>query len=87
MNLASFYQSAEIVPPIQCDNPNDGEPSDHYVPVCSPHTNRFTRPPRKYKTIQYRPLPETSILKFGQWITSETWTVVTDKDSSTSQAI
>ena len=70
-NLHSYYQSPVIAPPIQADDPNDGEPSDHSVPICIPHTDRFTRPPRSYKVVKYRPLPQSKIADFGKWITQE----------------
>ena len=87
MNLFSYYQTPVITPPIEADDPTSGEPSDHSVPVCYPHTDRFIRPPRNYKVINYRPLPQTSISKFGQWITQETWSEVREKDSSSAQAL
>ena len=87
MNLFAYYQSPEIAPPVKCDDPKDGVPSDHFVPVCSPHTNRFTRPPRNYRVIQFRPLSESNIRKFGQWITHESWLDLKNENSSTSQAL
>ena len=43
-NLSGFYKSPIIAPPIQPDNPSSGEPSDHYVPVCIPHSDSLSRP-------------------------------------------
>ena len=53
------------------DDPTKGKPSDHSVPVCVPHTDRYSRPERSFKTVKYRPMPESSIRKFGEWIVSE----------------
>ena len=39
-NIPQYYNSLSIVPPITCDNPDDGVPSNHWVPVCYPHTDR-----------------------------------------------
>ena len=64
MNTPQFYKSPIIVPSVPCDNPTDGVPSDHSVPVCIPHTDRHSRPVRKYKTVTFRPLPDVSINKF-----------------------
>ena len=52
MNTSGYYQSPIIAPPIEPDNPSTGQPSDHSVPVCTPHTDRYTRPVRNYKIIK-----------------------------------
>ena len=53
MNLSGLYKSAIIAPPLQPDNPNKGKPSDHSVPVCTPHTDRYKPAERDYKIIKY----------------------------------
>ena len=72
-NLGSFYNSPIIAPPIKPDNPDNGKPSDHSVPVCSPHTDRYNRPKRTWKVRTFRPLPDSRVRLFGQWITGENW--------------
>ena len=79
MNIPELYKSPIIVPPVPCDDPAAGVPSDHSVPVCIPHTDRYSRPVRKYRTITHRPLPNAAINKFGQWITGESWKLLTDR--------
>ena len=86
MNTPELYKSPIIVPPVPCDVPSAGLPSDHSVPVCIPHTDRHTRPARKYRTITHRPLPDAAINKFGQWITAETWDNLVDDLPSSEQA-
>jgi len=54
-----------------------GKPSDHSVPVCTPHTDRYRPARRDYKIINYRPLPDSSVHKFGNWIVNEKWDSVT----------
>ena len=73
MNTFTFYNSPEIAPPIQPDDATSGKPSDHSVPTCFPHTNSGCRPRRNFKTIKYRPLPESRLRDFGQWITDVNW--------------
>ena len=68
MNTGSLYHNAIIAPPINPDDPKSGVPSDHFVPICIPHTDRYSRPPRNDRIIRYRPLPESAIKNFGQWI-------------------
>ena len=76
MNTPQFYKSPIIVPPVPCDDPTAGVPSDHSVPVCIPHTDRHSRPVRKYRIVTFRPLPDTAINKFGQWITGESFSSI-----------
>ena len=73
MNTFTFYNSPYIAPPIQPDDPSIAKPSDHSVPVCVPHTDRHCPPTRHYRTVRYRPLPESSVRKFGEWIVKERW--------------
>ena len=78
MNTGSLYNSALIVDPINPDDPLNAKPSDHSVPICIPHTDRYRPPVRNYRIIKFRPLPQSSIDKFGQWITSESWDCIND---------
>ena len=46
----------------------------------------LVRPPsRNYRVVKYRPLPESSIQKFGEWIVGEGWDSISDKMSPTEQ--
>ena len=71
MNTNCYYNSPVIAPPITPDDPNKGKPSDHRVPVCTPHTDRYKPASRNFKIINYRPLPESSVRQFGEWIVTE----------------
>ena len=85
MNTISYYNSAIIAPPIKPDNPLKGKPSDHSVPVCIPHTDRYTPTQRNYRTVKYRPMPESSVRRFGEWIVGESWESVDQSLSPTEQ--
>ena len=87
MNTSGYYQSPIIAPPIQPDDPSTGQPSDHSVPVCTPHTDRYTRPVRDYRIIKYRPLPQSGVRKFGEWMVSQSWDTVCSENSPTDQAL
>ena len=86
MNLFCHYNSPVIVPPIKPDDPTKGKPSDHWVPVCTPHTDRYRPAQRNYRTVKYRPLPESSLRQFGEWIVTEEWDVINDCMTPTNQA-
>ena len=85
MNLSRFYNSPTIAPPISPDDPTTGKDSDHSVPVCVPHTDRFNPPARTYRYHTYRPLPDSRVRLFGQWITGEGWEGITDHMSPSEQ--
>ena len=87
MNLNNYYNSPIIAPPIQPDDPNKGKPSDHSVPVCTPHTDRYRPARRNYRIIKYRPLPDSSVRKFGQWIVAEDWNCIKNRMSPTEQSV
>ena len=72
-NLFAYYNAPAIIPPVQPDIPGQGVPSDHSVPLCVPHTDPYNPPTRVYRTVVSRPLPDSKVRQFGQWITSETW--------------
>ena len=78
INIPQFYNAPIIVPPVPCDNPADGVPSDHSVPVCVPHSDRNNPPVRRFKTVTYRPLPDSAVRQFGSWITSESFSQIKD---------
>ena len=87
MNLSGLYNSPIIAPPIQPDNPNKGKPSDHSVPVSTPHTDRYRPAQRNYRTIKYRPLPDSSVRKFGDWLVQEDWDRLKDDMSPTQMSV
>ena len=72
-NLHSLYDVPIIAPPVPPDNPLQGVPSDHSVPIATPLAMSSVITPREYVTRWYRPLPESGINEFGQWICSEEW--------------
>ena len=85
MNTWAYYNTPVIVPPINPDNPMKGKASDHWVPVCTPHTDRHRPPARNYRIVKYRPLPESALCKFGDWIVKEDWQSVINCQSPSEQ--
>ena len=87
MNTNCYYNTPIIVPPIKPDDPQKGKPSDHWVPVCTPHTDRYKPANRNFRTVKYRPLPESSIRQFGEWIVKEGWQNIEEDMSPSDQAM
>ena len=74
-NMHKIYNEAKICPPPKPDILNNGEPSDHSVPICYPRTIS-SQPKREYRTRTYRPYPDSGIRSFGQWLQSQDWTLL-----------
>ena len=85
MNMSSMYSVPIIAPPVPPDNPLTGAHSDQSTPVAYPLTQNSARQPREHVLRTFRPLPESGIREFGQWICREEWENITDEDSPTEQ--
>ena len=86
LDIPEQYNSPFIIPPVPCDDPTAGSPSDHSVPVCTPHADRYNPPARRHRIITHRPLPDICLRKFGQWIMMETFESIKDDLSTESHA-
>ena len=84
-NLFANYDAPIIIPPVQPDVPGQGFLSDHSVPLCVPHTDPSNPSTRVYRTIVSRPLPDSKVREFGQWITSQSWDIISLEDEPTKQ--
>ena len=69
-----------IVPAVKPDNPDLAKPSDHLVPVAYPISGVSGSVSRSYSTKVTRPLPESAIRSFGQWLTHEKWPEISGVD-------
>ena len=70
-----------VVPPVQPDDPNNGVPSDHSIPIATPLTNNTPNRMVQYETKVVQPLPQSGLIDFGQWVTTEKWeSVISDKN-------
>ena len=84
-NIPQYYGEPDIVSPVFPDKPGSGVPSDHDVPVAAPLTHTSAIPTRTYRTVKYRPLPQSAISQFGQWITNEDWQSVNEPHNPSDQ--
>ena len=72
-NIQSLYQPPTTLPPLDNDENESGKPSDHLIVVMRPLSSEFSSVPKKYKTIKYRPFPDSGIREMGQWIQAQSW--------------
>ena len=67
LDIPQLYNSPTIVPPVPCDIPSAGSPSDHSVPVCVPHTDRHN--PRGQE------IPDCVVPPPARCVSSKIWTM------------
>ena len=66
------------------DDPTRGVPSDHSIPLAVPVSSAH-HVTREYKTVTVRPLPQSGIEEFNEWIMRFDWDTVLDNSSPTEQ--
>ena len=72
-NAHKLYQSPYTLQPLDNDENQNGEPSDHCIVIMRPLTNYNTETAKRCRIIKYRPIPESGILELGRWIQSQSW--------------
>ena len=85
MNCSSYYAVAEVTAPLLPDNPRVAKPSDHKVPIARPLALSSQPQCNIYRTKTCRPLPDSTVRSFMQWIHSEQWNTVPLDGSTTAQ--
>ena len=66
-SLKKFYLPPTSLPPLDNDIEGNGKPSDHLIIVMKP-INEGENVKPKQKLITHRPMPESGLLKFKQWL-------------------
>ena len=70
--MKKYYCSPVTKPPLLNDE-NNGKPSDHLIVLMLPISSILECTPRRYETVQYRPITDSGILKYESWLTNQTW--------------
>ena len=86
-NMSNLYCVPIITPPVLPDNPLVGVPSDHSTPVAVPLATDTLQQTREYVVKVTRPLPESGILEFGEWLCSEEWAGLSEQADPTEQGL
>ena len=74
--LSKYYCEPVTKPPINNNEGNGGKPSDHLVVLMYPITSVLECPPRQYRTVEYRPLTDSGMEAYGQWLADQDWNKV-----------
>ena len=86
-NMSTLYSVPYVCPAVQVDVPGQGVPSDHDMAVAVPLAGAGAGAvSREYYTRTSRPLPESRVREFAQWITEESWGALRGAMSTTEQA-
>ena len=72
-NLHMFFSEPTTLEPLENDEMNNGKPSDHLTVIWKPLTNNSPIEPKLYKTIKFRPFPDSGIRAMAQWVQAQTW--------------
>ena len=86
-NMGTFYSTPVITPPVQPDDPANGKPGDHRVPVIYPLNTETVQQTKQYTLRTSRPLPESGIHAFGRLMIHEDWETVQMEDDPTAQDV
>ena len=70
--LGMYYQSPVTLPPLDNDSNVSGKPSDHLIVLMKP-INANEPKLKLFKTVTFRPLPESGLSQFGVWIKTQKW--------------
>ena len=80
-DLSKWYQSPECLPPLDADPGSGGKKSDHLIVVMQPISVLNNKPARTTREILVRPMKQSGINMFGNWIRNQTWIEVYEADS------
>ena len=88
-NMHGLYSVPIIAPPVLPDDPNYGVASDHSTPIATPLAQQSSASggSREYVTRTYRPLPESGLREFGEWICGEDWGGISENIAPSKQVL
>ena len=72
-DLSKWYQTPECVPPLDADPGTGGSPSDHLIVIIQPVSVLNNKPARVTREILVRPMKQSGIDMFGQWLNNQQW--------------
>ena len=80
--LEHYYLPPYTIPPLNNDSEN-GKPSDHLTVIFKPQ-HSMEDGKRNYKSIKIRPLTDSGMLQFGDWIRCQDWTNIFKQENAQS---
>ena len=80
-NLHSYYLNPTTISHLENDEDVAGKPSYHLIVVYRPLSTGNPAKQRTYKTIKYRPFPDSGMRKMGVWVQQQKWKEIYDLSS------
>ena len=71
--LGPYYQSPQILPPLDSDPDKDGLPSDHWIPLMRPINVIDNSCTRTYTEITVRPIHQSGMTLMRNWFQKQDW--------------
>ena len=84
--LSKFYQVPVCIPPLDPDPDSDGSPSDHLMVLMHPISTLNNKSARTKRSVTFRPLPESGLRLFGDWLSQHPWDNVYNDESAHNKA-
>ena len=72
-DLSSYYQEPECLPPLEADDGSGGVQSDHLIVLMKPINVLNNKSTRTTREVTVRPMKESGILLFGNWLQTQDW--------------
>ena len=85
-NLHQFYTIPEVISPLVPDDPSSASPSDHSIAVAAPLCANPKARINEYKSKTTRPMPDSQVRIFGQWIIQKDWITLDQLSTPSEQA-
>ena len=74
--LGAYYQTPEILAPLDADQDKNGQPSDHMIPVMRPINMVDNRCSRTYCEITVRSIHSSGMSLLRKWFASQDWSEI-----------
>jgi hypothetical protein len=84
--MAKFYQPPLCFPPLDPDPDSNGIPAEHLMVEMRPISTLNNRSARTKRKVKIRPLPESGLTNFGNWIKEQNWQNVYDATTAYDKA-
>ena len=84
--LSNLYQKPVCLDPLDSDEDKDGVSSDHRIVLCKPINVIENKCSRQTKVVSVRPMPESGIERFREWLIDYDWSLVYKTSSAHEKA-
>ena len=72
-DMSKWYQTPKCLPPLNGDVGSGGKPSDHLTVIMEPICVLNNKPARTTREVTVRPLKQSGIDLFEDWLKKQTW--------------